>query len=211
MAISIQKRTRVAAVDPWSAWAITTDVPPYIDTDLIEYKVSEATDIRIDALTKGSVVPGTGVNEYTWVGTGIFDILINAVIGNIKAEYDSGRISGQEYATVYLGALQSVINTSATLWIQKPDSEAKIDIAKEQKNLLLKQQLLVERQTKGFDDDAKQKLLKQILDSWSVAYSVAQNANSIPDSIKVDVIDSVMKDAYSNLGITTTTNPIGIV
>jgi hypothetical protein len=74
---------------------------------------------------------------------------------------------------------------------------------------------LIVRQTKGFDDDAKQKLLKQMLDSWSVAYSVAQDANSIPDTIKVNPIDNVTKSAMVSLGIMTeiqTTlpdNPLG--
>jgi len=233
MAITIEKRTRSLVTDPWGTWAETTDTPPYNNTDLVEYKVAEEADIQIDKLTNGSIVAND--NEYVWFGTGIFDILINAVVGNIKAEYDSGRIVGQEYSTVYLGALQSVINTSANIWLQKPDTEAKINatdeqinaskattardddlavaknaISAEQKALLIKQQALVERQTKGFDDDAKQKLLKQLLDSWSVAYSVAKDATSIPDSIKVDVIDSIMKNAYSSLGITTSTNPIGI-
>lgn len=69
--------------------------------------------------------------------------------------------------------------------------------------------LLVERQTKGFDDDAKQKLLKQSLDSWSVAYSVAQDANAVPDTIKVNPIDSIMKNAMDSLSISTTINPLG--
>jgi len=73
-----------------------------------------------------------------------------------------------------------------------------------------KKALLVARQTKGFDDDAIQKLLKQTLDSWSVAYSVAKDANSVPDTIKVDSIDSVMKGAMAGLGLTVKSNPLGI-
>ena len=86
---------------------------------------------------------------------------------------------------------------------------SKRGIEAEQKILLTKQQALTERQAQGFDDDAKQKLLKQALDSWSVAYSVAKDANSIPDSIKVNTIDSIMEDAYESLGITVTNDPIG--
>jgi len=63
------------------------------------------------------------------------------------------------------------------------------------------QELLVKRQTKGFDDDAYQKLLKQVLDSWSVGFSVSQTAVAVPDAIKVPSIDSVMNKAMSNLGI----------
>lgn len=61
--------------------------------------------------------------------------------------------------------------------------------------------LLVERQTKGFDDDALQKLLKQSLDSWSVAYSVSTSANAIPTAITVPTIDAIMAKAKTGLSV----------
>lgn len=208
MSISILKRTRASDTAAWSAWASTTDAPPYINTGLVEYRTSVDTSITIDQLTNGKIDVDSENRAY-WTGTGYFDIIMSAVNGNVKCEYESGRIVGVQYADVYLGALQGALNTAATLLLQRQDAEAKTDVSIEQKELLKKQQLLVERQAKGFDDDAKQKLLKQTLDSWSVAYSVAQDANSIPDTIKVNVIDSVMKNAYEALGIAVTTNPIG--
>ena len=225
MSIIIEKRTRATIDDQWSNWSETTDTPPYNNTDLIEYRV--ANDINIDDLTNGTIKYDSNNAEYKWIGTGIFDTLVNAVVGNIKIEYDSGRIAGAEYANVYLGSLQTVINTAATLWMQQPETEAKIGLVKEQiaasqaetkredsiasaknavsaeqKELLKKQQELTARQTKGFDDNAMQKLLKQTLDSWSVAYSVAQDANSIPNTIKVNTIDTIATKACNNLGIT---------
>lgn len=74
----------------------------------------------------------------------------------------------------------------------------------ETSTLLPAQKALINRQEKGFDDDAKQKLLKQTLDSWSVAYSVAQDANAIPDTITTSVIDSITKNAMSSLGVVAT-------
>ena len=210
MAINIQKRTRSASTDAWGAWTITTEAPSvdgYLNTELVQYQVSEATQIDINEFTNGTVVVD-GI-QHTWTGTGIFDVIMRAVNGNVSAEYDNGRIVGPAYSQVYLGALQTAIGTAAQLLLGVPDTESKVDTNKAQKVLLEKQQLLVERQARGFDDDAKQKLLKQALDSWSVAYSVAQDANSIPDSIKVNVIDSIMKNAYTALGITKTNDPIG--
>ena len=208
MAISILKRTRALSTDAWSAWASTSDAPPYVNTTLVEYRVETSTSITIDQLTDGDIAVDTDGKSY-WEGTGYFDVIMGAVNGNVKCEYESGRIVGVQYAEVYLGALQGALQTAATLLLQRQDAEAKTDVSVEQKELLKKQQLLVERQTKGFDDDAKQKLLKQALDSWSVAYSVAQDANSIPDSIKVNVIDSIMKNAYTSLGVVKTNDPIG--
>jgi len=214
MALNIEKRVRALATDNWGAWTITTDAPPYTDTNytdiglgLAQYRVASLTDINIADFTNGSAV---AVDDgFEWEGTGVFDVLMKAVNGNVRVEFDSGRITGPDYATVYLGSIQTAIQSAMQFLLQKQQTEAQTDTAREQKNLLLKQQLLVERQTKGFDDDAKQKLLKQTLDSWSVAYSVAQDSNSIPDTIKVNVIDSIMKDAYTNLGIAVTNDPIG--
>ena len=208
MALSILKRTRALDTDAWSAWASTTDAPPYVDTPLVEYRVDSNTNITIDQLTAGSIATDAEGKAY-WTGTGYFDVIMSAVNGNIKCEYESGRIVGVQYAEVYLRALQGALQTALGLLLQEKEAETKADINIEQKELLKRQQALVERQTRGFDDDAKQKLLKQALDSWSVAYSVAQDANSIPDSIKVNVIDSIMKNAYTSLGITKTNDPIG--
>ncbi len=42
-------------------------------------------------------------------GTGIFDILMQAVKVHLKEEYGLQRITGKDYATVYLGALTAVL------------------------------------------------------------------------------------------------------
>jgi len=147
-----------------------------------------------DELSITELTDGTLVNK-EWEGTGIFDVMIKAVNGNVEGQRQKGYITGEKYADVYLGSMQSVIAQSMQFLLQRDQVAAQI--------------ALVERQTKGFDDDAKQKLLKQTLDSWSVAYSVAQDANSIPDSIKVNSIDSVMKNAMDSLSITVSNDPIG--
>lgn len=207
MAINILKRTRADTTALWSAWSTTTDIPPYASTTLVEYKVQDYASITMDQLTAGHIDTDAEGKAF-WTGTGIFDIIMTAVNGNVKCEYESGRIVGTQYADVYLGALQSTVQAAVALLTQKPLSEAQVNTSVEQRELLKKQQLLVERQTKGFDDDAKQKLLKQTLESWGIAYSVAQDAQSIPDTIKVNVIDSIMFNAMNNLGIDKTINPL---
>lgn len=147
-------------------------------------------------------------------GDGYFDDIMEAITAHIEAQYNLNRITGPEYSTVYLGAMQSAIQAALEMTLQHGAIDSKTALTDAQK-------LLVERQKKGFDDDAKQKLLKQSLDSWSVAYSVAQDANAIPDAIKVDSIDQIMKNAMDGLSILpvtpvvntakkTDTNPLGI-
>ena len=239
-----------------------------------------ATDIVLTDLTNGTL---SATNE--WTGTGVFDKLIEAVNKNIEGQYNLGRINATDYANVYLGGLQSVIQQSMQYLLQEKQVEAQTDLLVTQKEeavlngtkdrllkdkqtaeieaktqltvdqdseLLLNgakdrilkdeqlvklkeevdllqtqdsemqldgiskrnteaaQKLLVDRQTKGFDDDANQKLLKQVLDSWSVGFSVSQTAVAVPDTIKVDTVDSVMKQAMTNLDMTVTANPLGL-
>jgi hypothetical protein len=135
-------------------------------------------------------------------GDGAFDDMMETINKHIDAQYQLGRITGSDYATVYLGAMQTAIAESMRFVLQHQLAEKQTD--QEEAKIAL-----VERQTAGFDDDAKNKLLKQLLDSWSVAYSVAKDAQSIPDSIKVNSIDSTLKSALDSLAITVTTDPLG--
>lgn len=136
-------------------------------------------------------------------GDGVFDNMMETLNKHIDAQYQLGRITGTDYSTVYLGAIQTAITESMRFVLQQQIAEKQTDSEAAKVDL-------VKRQTQGFDDDAKNKLLKQLLDSWSVAYSVAKDAQSIPDSIKVDSIDSTLKSALDQLGIVVSTNPIGI-
>jgi hypothetical protein len=45
-------------------------------------------------------------------GTGTFDVLMRATKLHLQEEYDAQRITGHEYATVYLGALSAVLQTA---------------------------------------------------------------------------------------------------
>ena len=47
-------------------------------------------------------------------GTGIFDDLMEAVNTHLEAQYNLGRITGTDYSTVYLGALQATVQQSVT-------------------------------------------------------------------------------------------------
>ena len=45
-------------------------------------------------------------------GSGVFDVLIKATKIHLQEEFDAQRITGKEYATVYLGALTAVLQTA---------------------------------------------------------------------------------------------------
>lgn len=52
-------------------------------------------------------------------GSGVFDTLMKANKAHLDAEYSKDRIKGAEYATVYLGSLESVMNTALQFLLQR--------------------------------------------------------------------------------------------
>ena len=87
-----------------------------------------ATDIQITDLTDGVLSPAD-----EWVGSGIFDKLIAAVNSNIEGQFNKGRIKGADYANVYLGSIQSVLQQSLQYVLQEKQTEAQVDLAIVQK------------------------------------------------------------------------------
>jgi hypothetical protein len=110
---------------------------------------------------------------------------------------------------VKLDADTALVNAQEHLTETKDAAVAHDNNLKDAQTAVANKQIeLIARQAKGFDDDAKLRLIKEQLGNWSVAYSVAQN-DSIPDSVKPNPIDSVTKNLFDSLGITNTKDPLG--
>ena len=141
-----------------------------------------AADILLADLTNANSVTD-GISN----GTGALDKLMNTINLYIDDQYNRGRIKGTDYANVLLGSIQSVLSASLQFALNEKVNEAQI--------------ALYDRQKEGFADDAKQKLLKTLLDTWSVGYSSAPSAHAIPDAITGPTLDKVAENAISALGI----------
>lgn len=77
-------------------------------------------------------------------GTGVFDVLMNATELHLNEQYLEGRITGAEYGTVYLGALQSVLQQSINFVLQEQVADKQAE--------LLTQQILTEVQNTRLAD-----------------------------------------------------------
>lgn len=95
-------------------------------------------------------INSTDPENQTWEGTGVFDELMKAINGNIQVQYDSGRIKGGEYATVYLGSMQAAISEAMKFMLTK-DQIAK-DLELKDKDLEVKTQQILSTQN---DDSIK--------------------------------------------------------
>lgn len=65
-------------------------------------------------------------------GTGVFDVLMRANKAHLDSEFDKNRIKGSEYATVYLGSLQSVMQTALAFLLQREKNNLEAQLLEQQ-------------------------------------------------------------------------------
>lgn len=70
--------------------------------------------------------------ETTVDGKGVFDQLMQANKAHLEQEFQKNRIKGPEYATVYLGALESTMATALRFFIDGRKSELEIELMRAQ-------------------------------------------------------------------------------
>ena len=142
-------------------------------------------------LTQGSSLTVTN-NVVT--GSGAFDDLMEAVNIHLDAQFNLGRITGSDYATVYLGAMQAALQQSVAFvfGLEKTNAEVTLINQKEvtefgqtlqttkatpnANSVLGKQITLQGEQAKGFKWNADQKYLKTLLDAWAINVSTSGTA-----------------------------------
>lgn len=64
-------------------------------------------------------IPITDLTTSTLDGSGIFDVLMKTTRIHLDSEFQKNRIKGTEYATVYLGSLESVMRNSLEFLLQR--------------------------------------------------------------------------------------------
>ena len=78
--------------------------------------------VDINDFSNGSI-DNSNPQDPKWDGTGVFDIIMKAANENIKIQNQTSRITGAEYAEVYLGTMQSAISESMKFLLNKPGIE----------------------------------------------------------------------------------------
>ena len=122
-----------------------------------------STKVDINNFSNGSI-DNSNPQDPKWEGTGVFDIIMKAANENIKIQNQTSRITGAEYAEVYLGTMQSAISESMKYILQK-DNLIKDEELK-QANIDL-----LNRQKEGFDDNKYQKLFEAQMNAWALMFS----------------------------------------
>lgn len=75
-------------------------------------------------------------------GSGVFDLLMKATKAHLDQEFEANRIRGNDYATVYLGSVQAVMQTATQFLLEKDRAARQAELLQAQiDSELLNQQL----------------------------------------------------------------------
>ena len=119
-------------------------------------------------------------------GTGVFDVLSKSVINHLDKQFKDDRISGTDYANVFLGVMQSVMSESNKFILAEQQ-------ASEQANLLIQQVIseVKNNETGGVIDLQKQKLQEEIdLIIAKTAKEYEQITASQGDTVRRNLLNS---------------------
>ena len=137
-------------------------------------------------------------------GTGYFDKLMNTINIQIDSQYQKGRLKGTDYATVYLGLVQSAMAEAFKFELQKDAVEEGIALTKEKtlneadkrlstakaRDVQEAQRKLYARQLIGFDDSKAIKAFEAQTNAWALFSSSG--------------MDTVMPSIFSDNNLTNT-------
>ena len=171
--------------------------------------------INTSDLTQASAVSTSTDGKYTVTGTGVFDDLMEGVNAHLEAQFNLGRLTGAEYATVYLGAMQSSLQNSVQFILGKQQAD-------KQAELLTKQVLTEEKNTldviagTSLKDSQKAEVLagttrNNAKNTSDVAVNTSQIALAVKQGTKSDAETAVLAQKeiteFAQTGQTTSTAP----
>lgn len=132
--------------------------------------------------------------DYTVTGDGLFDILMDTATKHLTAQYDSNKIRGEDYANAYVDIYKYTLQAAVEIWLKKGIAEAQLALLDKQMESEDAKKDLYKRQIEGFDENYKEKILRIMMDSWAVGFSVAKDsfeADGIPAPMQKTSIDDV--------------------
>ena len=122
-----------------------------------------STKVDINDFSNGSI-DNSNPQDPKWEGTGVFDIIMKAANENIKIQNQTSRITGAEYAEVYLGTMHTAISEAMRFLLNKDQSTKDLEVKQANIDLL-------NRQREGFDDNKYQKLFEAQMNAWALMFS----------------------------------------
>jgi len=138
------------------------------------------------------VVPPLTIADLTQAkldGTGAFDTLMRAASIHVQLEFDKNRIKGQDYAQVYLTAMQYVLQNSVVFLLQKDEAANKANLVGAQIRLTETQILLAQKQL-------EQEEFKKELIAAQVEKTKAETINVVQELENLKAQECLLKAQY---------------
>ncbi len=152
--------------------------------------------------------------------TGAFTQLMTDVEARINAQFTAGRITGEDFATVYLGGLQVVLQQAVLFALQTPKVDAEVLLLEQKtatelaqiedtvvatsapvEGVVGAQKSLYAAQTDGFARDAEQKVLKTLLDTWNIQRTTDDTLTP-PTGLADTSLNAVITKAKAGIDVT---------
>lgn len=129
----------------------------------------------------------SNLTEATLEGAGVFDLVMRANKVHLEQQFTQGRIKGTEYATVYLGSLQTVLNASVQFLLQK--NIANQDALLKDQQLLLAQ-IEVQKAQAQLAQIQEQTLMLQVQRDGVVAENAIKTQQALNAVIEGQVLNA---------------------
>ena len=97
-------------------------------------------------VVENSTIDITDLTHSTVAGDGAFDRMMRATKAHLEQEWTLGRIKGNEYATIYLGALQTTLQAAIQFVLTKNKVNLENQLLEQQKEKLLAEVALLNQQ-----------------------------------------------------------------
>ena len=146
--------------------------------------------------------------KHTVSGEGIFDELMETATKHLQAQFEGNRIRGEMYAQAYIQIYIETLKAAIQIWLQKGVAEKQLELLESQTKSEDAKIALYKRQIEGYDENYKEKILKILLDAYTVVFSVAQEGfeGGIPKLITVSGINDICDIITKDLNIPATNN-----
>ena len=154
--------------------------------------------VNINDFSNGSI-DVSNPQDPKWDGTGVFDIIMKAANENIKIQNQTSRITGAEYAEVYLGTMQFAISEAMKFVLQNDTLAKELELKQAQIAKINAERDLVNAQIAAFGaQQAKELELKQAQINKLTADKALTNAQTLAYPAQQDK-DLAVKQANIDL------------
>lgn len=150
---------------------------------------SITTDFNVDELTEG-----------TLTGKGVFDVLLQTLRLHLDREFNSNRITGTAYATVYSQAITTFLAQAAQYAISKAKLPLELQLLQEQINLTQKQQNQITAAIRQTDYVTDYQLPSEVANKTKQTELLAYELTNIkPVELSIAQQDLALKTAQADL------------